>query len=90
MRASFSPASSPYLEQRDLPYIIMARLTPVLRRVGPGIDVADSMFTLPSWGGQTRRMVCLRQALRERPQAAGRRLVDCPGSTYQLMVTSVP
>jgi hypothetical protein len=45
---------------------------------------------LPSWGGQTRRMVCLRQALRERPQAAGRRLVDCPGSTYQLMVTRVP
>jgi hypothetical protein len=50
-----------FLEQRDLPYLIMARLTPVLRRVvlhrlpepawrrvGPGIDVADSMVTLPS------------------------------------------
>jgi hypothetical protein len=35
-------------------------------------------------------MVCLRQALRERPQAAGRRLIECPGYTYQLMVTSVP
>lgn len=92
-----------FLEQQDLPYIIMARFTPVLRRlilhrlpetawrrVSQGIDVADSTVTLPSWSGQARRLVCLRQALRERPQAAGRRLVDCPGYTSQLMVTSVP
>jgi hypothetical protein len=92
-----------FLEQQDLPYIIMARFTPVLRRlvlhrlpemawrrVSQGIDVAEVPVTLPSWGGQPRRMVCLRQELRERPQAAGRRLIDCPGYTYQLMVTSVP
>jgi Transposase DDE domain group 1 len=92
-----------FLESHDLPYIIMARLTPVLRRVvlhrlsetawrrvSTGIDVAEYTATLPSWAGQTRRFVCLRQALRERPHAAGRRLVDCPGYTSQLMVTSVP
>lgn len=48
------------------------------------------MVTLPSWSGQARRIVCLRQALQQHPQAACRRLVDCPGYSYQLMVTSVP
>jgi len=92
-----------FLEQRTLPYIIMARLTPVLRRlvvhrlpesawrrVRPGIDVAETMVALPCWKGQERRVVCLRQELQERPQAAGRRLIECPGYTYQLLVTSVP
>jgi hypothetical protein len=50
-----------FLENHDLPYIIMARLTPVLRRVvlhrlpeiawrrvSTGIDVAEYMATLPS------------------------------------------
>lgn len=92
-----------FLEHQDLPYIIMARLTPVLRRVvlprlpetawrrvSKGVEVAEYTATLPSWAGHSRRFVCLRQALRERPHAAGRRLIDCPGYTYQLMVTSVP
>ena len=92
-----------FLEQQELPYIIMARLTPVLRRlvlhrlpdsawrrVSQGIDVAETVVSLPSWQGQARRIVCLRQALQDRPQAAGRRLFECPGYTYQLMVTSVP
>lgn len=92
-----------FLEHQNLPYIIMARLTPVLRRlilhrlpetawrrVSPGIDVAECTAILPSWAGQPRRFVCLRQELRDRPHAAGRRLIDCPGYTYQLMVTSVP
>lgn len=83
-----------FLEQKALPYVSMARLTPVLRwlvihrlpetawrRVSPGIDVAETLVTLPCWKGQTRRVVCLRQALRERPQAAGRRLIECPGYT---------
>jgi DDE family transposase len=56
----------------------------------PGIAVAETLVTLPCWKGQERRVVCLRQALRERLQAAGRRLIECPGYTYQLMVTSMP
>lgn len=92
-----------FLERRDLPYIIMARLTPPLRRVvlhrlpetawrrvSHGIDVAECAVSLPSWQGHSRRVVCLRQELRERPHAAGRRLLDCPGYTYQVMVTSLP
>ena len=56
------------LEARDLPYIIVARLTPLLRKlvvhriaeadwrlVVRGIAVADVLATLPAWRGQTRR-----------------------------------
>ena len=82
------------LEGQDLPYIIVARLTRVVRRmvvqripdadwlgVAPGIDVADIQATFPTWRGQLRRFVCLRQTLSERPEARGRRLIECPGYT---------
>jgi hypothetical protein len=91
------------LEARDLPYIIVARLTPLVRKlvihripeadwqpVTRGIAVADMMATLPAWRGQTRRFVCLRQTLTERPTASGRRLIECPGYTYRVFVTTVP
>ncbi len=80
------------LEQQDLPYIIVARLTGVVRRVvlqripeaewrgvGPGIDVADIQATFPTWRGHHRRFVCLRQTLSERPHARGRRLIRVSG-----------
>lgn len=91
------------LEARDLPYIIVARLTSPVRKlvvqripevewraVAPGIAVADGMASLPVWQGQCRRFVCLRQTLTERPEASGRRLIECPGYTYRVFVTSVP
>lgn len=91
------------LEARDLPYIIVARLTPLVRKVvihripeadwrpiARGIAVADAMTALPAWRGQTRRVVCLRQTLTERPEASGRRRIKCPGYTYRKFVTSVP
>ncbi len=91
------------LEARDLPYIIVARLTPLVRKlvihripeadwqpVTRGIAVVDVMATLPAWRGQTRRFVCLRQTLTERPTASGRRLIECPGYTYRVVVTTVP
>jgi len=91
------------LETRDLPYIIVARLTPLVRKlvihripesdwrpVARGIAVADMAATLPAWQGQPRRFVCLRQTLTERPDASGRRLIECPGYTYRLFVTTVP
>jgi len=91
------------LEARDLPYIIVARLTPLVRKlvihripesdwrpVARGIAVADIMATGPTWHGQHRRFVCLRQTLPERPAASGRRLIECPGYTYRVFVTTVP
>jgi hypothetical protein len=92
-----------YLEYQQLPYIIVARLTAVVRKlvihqipstgwrvVARGIDVADLEVSLPNWKAVKRRFVCLRQEIAERPEATGRRLIDCPGYTYRVMVTSVP
>lgn len=92
-----------YLENQQLPYIIVARLTAVVRKlvihqipstgwrvVARGIDVADLEVSLPNWKAVKRRFVCLRQEIAERPEATGRRLIDCPGYTYRVMVTSVP
>ena len=92
-----------YLESQDLPYIIVARLTRIVRKlvihqlpstswraVARGIEVADLEVSLPNWKTVKRRFVCLRQEIAERPQASGRRLIDCPGYSYRVMVTSVP
>lgn len=91
------------LEARELPYIIVARLTSLVRKVvlhripeadwrpvARGIAVADVMATVPAWRGQPRRFVCLRQTLAEHPEARGRRLLECPGYTYRVFVTTVP
>ena len=92
-----------YLESQELPYIIVARLTAVVRKlvihqipssgwrvVARGIEVADLEVSLLNWKAVKRRFVCLRQEISERPEASGRRLIDCPGYTYRVMVTSVP
>ena len=92
-----------YLESQRLPYIIVVRLTAVVRKlvihqtpsmawrvVAGGVEVADLEVSLPNWKGVKRRFVLLRQEIFERPQARGRRLIDCPGYTYRLMVTSLP
>jgi hypothetical protein len=92
-----------FLEGRGLPYIIVVRLTPVVRRVvlhriasaawrtlAPGIEVADCEASLPNWCGRLRRFICLRQTISQRPEARGRRLVDCPGYTYRVVVSTLP
>ena len=90
-------------ESRELSYIIVARLTPLVRKlvihripdvewqpVTRGIAVADVMATLPAWLGQARRFVCLRQTLTERPAASERRLIEYPCYTYRVFLTTVP
>ena len=92
-----------YLESQQLPYIIVVRLTAVVRKlvihqipstawrvVARGVEVADSDASLPNWKGIKRRFVLLRQEIVERPEARGKRLIDCPGYTYRVMVTSLP
>ncbi len=65
------------LEARDLPYIIVARLTPLVRKlvihripeidwrpVARGIAVANRTATLPAWHGQHRRCVWMKETER--------------------------
>src|SRR5258708_11222263 len=81
----------------------LARMRPILmglvihripstawRVVARGIEVADLEVSLPNWKAAKRRFVCLRQEVSERPEARGRRLIDCPGYTYRVRVTSAP
>ncbi len=99
----FETAFLRFLETHDLPYLIVARLTSPVRklvvqrmseaewrRLAPGIEMADWEAAMPAWRGQRRRFVCLRQVLAERPDARGRMLIECPGYTYRVFVTSVP
>ena len=89
--------------KQALTVLIVARLTAVVRKlvihqipstgwrgVARGIEVADLEVSLPNWKAGKRRFVCLRQEIAERPEARGRRLIDCPGYAYRVMVTSVP
>src|SRR5262249_35605732 len=91
-----------FLERRDLPYIILGKLTPIVRRVvlhsispqnrrptGPGAEGADTGRRLSRGEGENRRFVCLRQEISERPQARGKRLFDFPGYSYRVMVTNL-
>lgn len=57
---------------------------------GTGVEIADLEASLSNWRGAKRRFVCLRQEISERPKVRGSRLVDCPGYTYRVVVTSVP
>ncbi len=72
-----------HLEKEQLPYIIVARLTAVVRKlvihripstawrvVTRGVEVADLEASLPNWRGAQRRFVCLRQEVLERPRRA--------------------
>jgi hypothetical protein len=91
-----------FLESRELPYIIVAKLTPIIRRIvlhsiaqqnwrpiGPGIEVANVERSFPSWQAKSRRFVCLRQEIWQRPQARGKRLFDFPGYSYRVVVTNL-
>jgi len=79
---------------------IVARLTAVVRKLVISSDTVHGLAGggTGDRGGRSgsqsaelkaakRRFVCLRQEISERPEARGRRLIDCPGYTYRVMVT---
>jgi hypothetical protein len=86
------------LEERGLPYLIVARLTGQLKHrmhssalVGRKIDAhfAVSSFTAKLHGGKdTRRFIVVRETEREDKAAVGRRLLDVPGYTFRVWVTN--
>jgi len=88
-----------FLEARELPYAIVVRMTLHVRRelvrlqgwrpFGEGLSVAEFAYQAPTWK-KARRVVVVREELRERPAAKGRRLLDVPGYTFHAVVTSLP
>ena len=86
-----------FLEQRLLPYIVVARLTPWVKRAAQRVeqwtvlddDYAAGQFRLQwhGWRGE-RRFVVLRERVREGRDSVGRKLIDVPGYTFRIFVTS--
>jgi Transposase DDE domain group 1 len=86
-----------FLEERDLTYIVVARLTRWLKReaariedwraLDPFYSVGEFRFQLFGWE-RPRRFVVIRERLQENKDSAGRKLLDVPGYTFRLLVTN--
>jgi len=86
-----------YLEQNDLPYIVVAKLTMWVKRAAQRVEawtvldehycVGEFRLKLYGWSVE-RRFVVIREQIRETRASVGRKLIDVPGYTFRLFVTS--
>jgi hypothetical protein len=86
-----------FLEERCLPYIVVARLTQWIKRQAQSVvewkpldaHYAVGEFRLKLLGWQReRRFVAVRELVREDRESKGRKLIDVPGYTFRIFVTS--
>jgi hypothetical protein len=85
------------LEERNLPYIVVARLTQSIKRRAAGViewkradtnyEVAEFFARLQGWDKE-RRFVVIRERIREEKAAVGRMLIEVPGYTYRVFDTN--
>lgn len=87
-----------FLEERQLAYIVVARLTRWLKREAARVedwraideDFAVGEFSLQLFNWQrARRFVVIRERLKERQDSAGKKLLEVPGYTFRLFVTNL-
>jgi hypothetical protein len=93
----FEEALLAFLEQRPLPYLVVARLTQRLKRraatirqwqeVDENYAVGEFRAQLLGWSAE-RRFVVVRERVREDKEAVGRQLIDVPGYTFRIWVTN--
>lgn len=86
-----------FLEQKAIPYIVVARLTWTLKRLAAGIcqwqkvdedyAVGEFFAKLQGWD-RKRRFVVVRERIRESKEALGRMLLEVPGYTFRIFVTN--
>jgi Transposase DDE domain group 1 len=86
-----------FLEERQLPYIVVARLTPYLKSrlyqiqqwqaVDASYSVSEFDFKLWNWKS-ARRFVVVREEVQTKKPAVGRRLIDLPGYVFRVFVTN--
>src|SRR5215469_4795069 len=87
-----------FLEQRGLPYIVVARLTLWLKReaarvtawraLDPHYAVGEFSLQLFGWD-RSRRFVVIREQLRAERPSLGRKLLEVPGYTFRVFVTNL-
>ena len=85
------------LEAAALPYIVAARFTNPLqgaafrltfRAFAPGLEVAEFAYQALRWT-RARRLIVVREELRQRPAARGRELFHTPGYRFHAVVTTL-
>jgi hypothetical protein len=86
-----------FLEERALPYIVVARLTTYLKgrlyqitewqAIDTSYCVTEFHFKLWNWKTQ-RRFVVVREEVQTNKAAAGRKLLDLPGYVFRVFVTN--
>jgi len=86
-----------YLESLELHYIIVARLTPWLKREAARVQtwraldetysVGEFSLKLLGWDRE-RRFVVVREQMRETKHSLGRKLFEVPGYTFRIFVTN--
>jgi len=86
------------LDRRGLDYAIAVRMNRLVQReivgitqwrpFGPGLEVASVPYQAYKWECP-RRLVVVREEIRARPEARGRRLFDLPDYTVHAVVTSL-
>ena len=95
----FEDALLSFLEQRQLPYLVVARLTTQLKRRAVAIQdwrVVDEHYAVGQFSAKLlgwaveRRFVVVRETVREGKEAVGRKLIDVPGYTFRIWVTNRP
>jgi hypothetical protein len=93
----FEEALLAFLEERALPYVIVARMTSTLKGQCAGIKAWTAIdefhdageFTVQLFGWtKARRFVVGRERVREQKAAVGRKLLDVPGYTFRVWVTN--
>lgn len=93
----FEEALLAFLEERPLPYLVVARLTQRLKRRATGLSqweavdehyaVGEFRARLFGWSSE-RRFLVVRERVREDKAAVGRKLIDVPGYTFRIWVTN--
>lgn len=86
-----------FLEQHCLPYVVVTRLTKWVRREAQrtqdwtelDADYAAGQFRLKLDGWNTRRrLVVIHERIRQTRASLGRKLIEVPGYTFRIFVTS--
>jgi len=77
--------------------MIAVRMNPLLRQAmagirqwqsfAPGLEAAEPSYCAPSWKAP-RRLIVVRELLREQPEARGRKPLEVPGCTFHVLVTT--
>jgi len=86
-----------FLEDRSLPYVIVARLTKNIKTKAAALskwtlidedyEVAEFWMQLYGWKNE-RRFFVIRERIRESKAAIGRKLLHVPGYTFRIFVTN--